>query len=131
MDLKTRLNIIKSVQPRYRKAFKKEKGVILTEIVGITGYNRKHTIVILGKKLGGRKRVKRYRVSKYQGVRWLLRKLWIISNFASGKRLQPAIPVYLDALLRHRELKVKAWERKLLTAISAATCDRLLKADRM
>lgn len=130
MDLKTRLSIIKSVQPKYRKAFKREKGAILTEIVGITGYNRKHTIVMLGKKLGGRKRVKRYRVSKYQGVRWLLRKLWVISNFASGKRLQPAIPVYLDALLRHKELKVKAWEKKLLLSISAATCDRLLKVDR-
>lgn len=130
MDLKTRLNIIKLVQPRYRKAFKREKGVILNEVVGVTGYNRKHAIVMLGKKLLRKRPVKRYRISKYQPVRWQLRKLWIISNFASGKRLQPAIPVYLDALLRHKELKVKAREKKLLLSISAATCDRLLKVDR-
>lgn len=130
MDLKTRLNIIASVQQRYRKASKREKRIILNEIVGVTGYNRKHAIVILGKKLLRKKSVKRYRVSKYQPVRWQLRKLWVISNFASGKRLVPAIPTYLDALLRHKELKVKAWEKKLLLSISAATCDRLLKVDR-
>lgn len=130
MDLRTRLNIIKSIQPRYKKASKKEKRMILNEIVGVTGYNRKHAIVILGKKLGRKKSVKRYRISKYQPVRWQLRKLWIISNFASGKRLVPALPIYLDALLRHKELKVKAWEKKLLLSISAATCDRLLKVDR-
>lgn len=130
MDLKTRLNVITSVQQRYRKASKKEKGVILNEVVGVTGYNRKHTIVILGKKFLRKRFVKRHRISKYQGVRWLLRKLWIISNFASGKRLVPAIPVYLDALLRHKELKIKIWEKKLLLSISAATCDRLLKVDR-
>lgn len=130
MDLKTRINIITSVQQRYRKAPKKEKGIILNEVVGVTGYNRKHTIAILSKKLLKRGSVKRHRISKYQPVRWQLRKLWIISNFASGKRLVPAIPIYLDALLRHKELKVKAWEKKLLLSISAATCDRLLKVDR-
>ena len=130
MDLKTRLNIIKSVQLRYKKSSKREKKVILDEVIGVTGYNRKHAIVMLGKKLEGRKKVRRYRISKYQEIRWLLRKIWIISNFASGKRLQPGIPVYLDALIRHKEIKVKVWERKLILSISAATCDRLLKVDR-
>jgi hypothetical protein len=130
MDLKTRLNIIKSVQLRYKRSSKGQKRAILDEVVGITGYNRKHAIVMLGKKLGKKKPVKRYRISKYQEIRWLLRKIWIISNFATGKRLQPGISVYLDALVRHKELKLKTWERKLILSISAAACDRLLKADR-
>lgn len=131
MDLKTRLNIIKSVQLRYKRSSKREKKVVLDEVVGITGYNRKHAIVMLGKDFGKKKLVKRYRVSKYQEIRWLLGKIWIISNFASGKRLVPGIPAYLDALIRHKEIKVKAWEKNLILSISAATCDRLLKADRL
>lgn len=87
MDSKTRLNIITSVQQRYKKVSKKEKGIILNEVVGVTGYNRKHAIVILRKKLVRERSVKRYGISKYQPVRWQLRKLWVISNFASGKRL--------------------------------------------
>ena len=58
MDLKTRLNIIASVQQRYRKTSKREKRIILNEIVGVTGYNRKHAIVLLGKKLFSKRSVK-------------------------------------------------------------------------
>jgi hypothetical protein len=54
----------------------------------------------------------------------------MISNFACGKRLVPAIPIYLEALERHQELVVSDKKKKLLLTISPATVDRLLKNDR-
>lgn len=42
----------------------------------------------------------------------------------------PAIPEFLESLLRFKEIKVNKSEKKLLLKISAATIDRLLKPDR-
>lgn len=114
---------------QYKKASKKQRGLILTEVVGLTGYHRKHARLLLIKP-PSKKNFRRNKSSKYQPVLSQLRKLWAVSNFACGKILIPAIPSLLKQLLKFNEIRVTEEERSLLLKISAATVDRLLKADR-
>lgn len=115
--------------PKYRKVPKKQKGLILTEVVSLTGYHRKHARKLLNNP-PSRKKFKRYRPSTYLCILPGLKKLWAVSNFSCGKILVPAIPEFLESLLRFKEIKVSRHDKKLLLQISAATVDRLLKAER-
>ena len=121
--------LLRIFSPKYRKVSKKQKGLILTEVVGLTGYHRKHARRLLVNP-PSRKKFKRYRPSTYLPILPKLKKLWVVSNFACGKILIPAIPEFLESLLRFKEIKVSRLERKMLLKISAATVDRLLKPDR-
>jgi hypothetical protein len=47
MSLKSRNELLESVQPRYLKASKFEKQKILDEFTSATGYHRKHAIRVL------------------------------------------------------------------------------------
>lgn len=121
--------VIRIFSPKYKKGSKKQKGLILTEVVSLTGYHRKHVRRLLNNPPSGKK-FKRYKPSRYLSILPQLKKLWVVSNFACGKILVPAIPELLESLLRFKEIKVNKPEKKLLLKISAATADRLLKADR-
>jgi len=113
----------------YRKASKKQRGLILTEVVSLTNYHRKHAGRLLNNP-PSRKKFKRYRPSKYIIILPLLKKLWAASNFSCGTILVPAIPEILESLLRFKEIRASQKDKKLLLKISSATVDRLLKADR-
>lgn len=131
MDLRTKKAIIREFSKGYQKATKKEKGEILNHVVLITGYHRKYAESVLRcSPAKNRKSTKRRKKSQYSQVFSILKKLWIISNYASGKRLVPVIPIYLEALERHKELLVSHKERRLLLTISPATADRLLVNER-
>lgn len=131
MDLKTKRTVVLELTGQYRKAIKKEKGEILDKLVSLTGYHRKYAIEVLRHPPAKTKLiVGRRKNSSYAEVFPKLKKLWVISNYATGKRLVPVIPLYLESLERHQELAVSAKERKLLLKISPATVDRLLKPER-
>lgn len=122
-------SLLRIYSPKYKKASKKQKGVILTEVVSLTGYHRKHIRKLLLYPPVKRK-FTRNRPSTYLSVLPKLRRIWAISNFSCGKILVPAIPNLLKALVKFKELKVTRQDKKLLLKISPATCDRLLKPDR-
>lgn len=130
MDLKTKQMVVRQLAKQYKKARKVQKGEILTELLRLTGYNRSYARFVLRKPPVWKRKQVRKKFSKYLVVIGILKKLWAISNFSTGKRLIPLIPVYLDSLERHKEFKVRAWEKKLLLKISPATCNRLLKSER-
>lgn len=131
MDLKTKQTVVNQLAKQYKKASKKEKGIILSELVRLTGYNRSYARFVLRTPLKTPKhKQRRIKVSKYLVVLVKLRKLWAVSNFACGQLLVPAIPALLKALVRFGEIKVTKEEKRLLLQISSATVDRLLKADR-
>lgn len=131
MDLKTRHEIIRATVKRYKRASRKERKQILNELISITGYNRKHAIVLLANPpKSPRKKIKRIRFSRYLKVLDKLKELWKISNYSTGQRLVPTIPAYIDALERFGALVLTDDERKLLLKISSATADRLLKHER-
>jgi hypothetical protein len=56
--------------------------------------------------------------------------VWATLGFACGKRLAAALPAMVEALERHGELDLDAGVRAQLLAISPATIDRRLAADR-
>lgn len=125
-----KLSVARAFSGEYKKSSKKEKTLLLNKLSKITGYSRKHLMAILPYPLVKR-RWQRKRISPYLSVLKLLKKLWVVSNYACGKRLAPMIPVYLSSLGRFHELpRTTKEERKLLRRISPATCDRLLAHDR-
>jgi len=122
--------IIRAFAKEYQKASKKRKGIILQEVVSLTGYHLKYTVGLLNKPPTKKKKQFRNKPSKYQSVLPQLKKLWVVSNFSCGKILVPAIPDLLKQLVKFKEVKVTVRERQLLFKVSAATVDRLLKIDR-
>ena len=123
-------SVVRAFSKAYIRSRKKGKSGILTGLVEMTGYSRKHLMEILSKAPKLRRRKVRIQKSRYMAVIKPLRLIWAVSNYACGQRLAPMIPSYLAALRRHRELIVSQEERGLLLAISSSTIDRLLKHDR-
>ena len=123
--------IIRAFAKDYKRATKRKRGSILEEVSRLTGYYTTYASELLNNPPRIRTKViRRSRPSGYLVILPQLKKLWIISNFSCGKILVPAIPELLESLLRFKEIKVGGAEKKLLLKISAATVDRLLKADR-
>jgi len=134
----------KVTAPRYQKAKKNQKGIILEEFAALTGYNRCYAAYLLriqGKKRYidrntvivadvGSKRVKPRRRFYDELVITVLVKIWLIMDCLCGKRLAPMLPELVPLLKKHKEITFdKTTEIKLLT-ISAATIDRLLKREK-
>lgn len=129
MEIKTRKIIVAKLSKEYKKSRRIKKKLLLDELIRLTGYNRSYARRVLRKPTKV-KQQHRNRISKYSLVLGVLKKLWYLSNFSTGKRLMPLIPILLASLQRHQELKVKMWEKRLLLKISPATCNRLLKGER-
>jgi hypothetical protein len=123
---------------RYRRASKKQKGQLLDELVALTGYNRWYAVGLL-RGHGARPQAQRGRVdrrSRQRGrvydaqVLAALRRVWVIMDCICGKRLVAVLPETIAVLERHGELQLEAATRQKLGAISAASIDRLLAAER-
>ena len=126
---------------RYQRASKKEKGKILGEFIELTGYHRVYARSLL--RMVERKVVReqpRRAESKSatvksrkiydQQVLVVLRQIWMILDYICGKRLVAIMPEVLGRLEYFGELKVEVEVRAKLLRISAATIDRLLRAER-
>lgn len=135
---------IRVTAPRYQKARKKQKGIILDEFIALTGYERDYAAAVLrshGRKVrisGGRtlvgdrtKTTRKPRQKVYDAlVVGALITIWHIMDYLCGKRLAPILAEVVPLLKKHKEVRIdKVTEKKLLT-ISAATIDRLLKPER-
>lgn len=104
---------------------------MIDQLVLATGYRRDYAShVLLSPPISPKKKLKRIRKSKYEVVFPPLRKIYGISNFASGKRLVGMIPSYVETLVRDRELFLADKQKELLLSISAATIERLISNER-
>jgi len=145
LTMKERKRIAAATAGRYRKAGKKEKGVILNEFGELTGFARSYAALVLrnqgrvvqvnrrlrlrgdvGKKLARPGRGPTY---DEQTVKVLVQ-VWRIMDYICGKRLAPVLGEMVERLLRHNELRCDAARRKKLARMSAATIDRLLRPER-
>ena len=126
MTQQAKAEIIKHYRRQYKRATKREKGRIIDIIAESTGYSRKHIIHALNEDVEIPKQITRDRVSRYESIIEPLEKIWAISNFLCGKRLEPFIPELLDSLKRHNEVNPTQEEEALLLSIRSATMDRLL-----
>jgi hypothetical protein len=145
LTMKERKRIAEATAGRYRKAGKKEKGVILNEFVELTGFARSYAALVLrnqgrvvtvSRKLRvrgdvGQKLPRRGRGPTYdeQTVKALVQ-VWRIMDYICGKRLAPVLGEIVERLLRHNELRCDAATSKKLARMSAATIDRLLRPER-
>ena len=139
-----RKTLAKATCERYRRGSKKEKGVILDELVKNTGLNRcyarrslrEHGLRVEVKPgiiLEGDARIrapKTRRVTYGPGVVAPLKELWVMSDYLSGKRLKPAIAGFIERLEACKELRLTKAIRAKLLRISSATIDRVLKSER-
>lgn len=131
MDLKTRQAFIRQMAPVYKKASKKEKSKILDQVVIATDYHRfRASWLLTHPPVSSRKKLKRVGVSKYEVIVSPLKKIYGISNFASGKRLVGMLPSYVETLTRDKEIFLAEKQVELLNSISAATIERLIKSER-
>jgi len=144
LTMKARQEVTKASAGQYRGASKKEKSKILDQFIATTGYSRwyarlvlrhegrrvqtdKQTIVVVERKSSIKRKRGRYYDEKVQTA---LVKLWRIMDYICGKRLQPALPELLPVLERHNEFNCDRETRAKLLRISAASIDRLLRAER-
>jgi len=138
LTMRERKAVTAVLRTRYRRASKKQKGRLLDELVGLTGYNRRYAAALLGERGASAARLRerverraRQRPRLYDApVLEALRHIWVIMDCICGKRLAAVLPETITVLERHGELALEAATRQKLSAISAATIDRLLAAER-
>jgi hypothetical protein len=141
--MQQRQAVVAKAAGRYQRSGKKEKGLILTELVELTEYSRVYARRVLrqqGKRIKQgrqsfiadvRSRSPRSRAPYYdEKVKATLIKIWRVLDYICGKRLQPALPELLEVLERHNELHCDRLTKEKLLRISAATIDRLLRSQR-
>lgn len=143
LTMQQRQAVVAKAAARYQRSRKKEKSLILRELVELTEYSRVYARRVLrlhgqrvkaGKQtLEGdfRKRAPRCRAPYYdEKVKVALSKIWRVMDYICGKRLQPALPELVIVLERHNELHCDRVTKAKLLRISAATIDRLLRSER-
>jgi len=144
LTVKERKKAVAIVSPRYQKARKKDKRLILDEFTELTGYGRRYASYVLrshGRKVwvnattriqgDVRKRATRKKPPVYDNeVLEALRKVWDIMDYICGKRLAPVLKETVIRLERCREIRISDKVREKLFKISPATIDRLLAKER-
>ena len=132
--MQARAEITAKYARAYRAATKVEKGVLLAELVAVTGWSRDHARRRLrqaAKPRAARPR-KRQRARKFSyDATKVLQRVWALSGGECGKYLAVAMPSLLAALERHGELvpgrdRYSPAVRAELLTMSAATIDRYL-----
>ena len=133
------------VTTRYAKAYvnagKRDKGRILDEVIGVTGWSRDNARRRLaaaarqppgvGRQVARTPRKQRAPKYSYDAVR-VLQRVWAASGGQCGKYLAASMRIQLDGLERHGELvfgqgRYSPAVRVELLAMSAASIDRYLK----
>lgn len=144
LTVKERKKAAAIVAPRYQKARKKDKGMILNEFIELTGYGRRYGSYVLrshGKKVWVnettimqgdiRKRNPRKKPHTYDNdVLIALKKIWDIMDYICGKRLAPVLKETVIRLEQCGEIRISEKVREKLFRISPATIDRLLAKER-
>jgi len=125
----------------YVKASKKDKGRVLDQVVGVTGWSRdnarRRLSAAASRPPGAGRRVakkpRKQRADKFSyDARLVLQKVWAASGGQCGKYLAASMSLQLDALERHGELvsgmdRYSPTVRAELLVMSAASIDRYLK----
>jgi len=127
MSRRSKRELLEEIRPRYLKAKRGEKKVMLGEFVATTGYHRKYAIRLLkhGRPPSSGKRHGLAKV--YQGeVVVVLEQIWEVCGRICSKRLQPFLPEVVKVLERWGELQVTPETKALLLSMSRSTMDRCL-----
>ena len=132
LSMAERKAVTRQMAKRYNKAGKGEKGKMLDELCALTGWTRRHSRRALTEALRAPARPTRRPRARTYGPEVVepLKFVWATLNGPAGKRLQPFMAEAVDALERHGELSVEPEFRSKLLAMSSATMDRAVAAER-
>src|SRR5262245_21346766 len=117
---------LERLRRRYAGRGKEGKGRLLDEFCEQYGYERKYAIKLLQKqrqRVGGQRRAGP--APKYEPVQQIVERIWSSAEQLCGKRLAPALELWLPHYPRHYG-RLLPTQQKLLKSISAATLDRML-----
>lgn len=139
--MQSRAEVTTRYAKAYARASKKDRGRILDEVIGVTGWSRDNARRRLaaaarqppgvGRSVARRPRKPRAPKYSYDAVR-VLQRVWAASGGQCGKYLAASMRIQLDGLERHGELAFGQGHysplvRGELLAMSAASIDRYLK----
>lgn len=138
LSLGTRREITKKYAADYAKASKKAKGVVLNELVTVTGWSRanaRRALSTARQRMGPGKTVVRKPRGRSYGYDTLkiLISVWRLAGMPSGKYLAATMDLWLPKLQAFGELDAQRMTpsvRAQLLKVSGATIDRLLKPTR-
>lgn len=111
---------------RYAGRGKEGKSRLLDEFCDHYGYERKYAIKLLGP--APAPAPEQFRPGpepKYEAIQDIVTRIWTCAEQLCGKRLAPALELWLPHYVRHYGPLLPT-QRKLLRTVSAATLDRLL-----
>src|SRR5690625_3821517 len=140
LSMATRAEVTSKYAKAYAKASKKDKGRVLDEVVGVTGWSRdnaRRRLTAAAKTSPGAGRqvavvARKQRAPKYSyDARKVLLQVWAASGGQCGKYLAVAMATLLDGLERHGELiegqgRYSAGGRAEWWSMSPPTIDRYL-----
>lgn len=123
--------LLPKLQARYARRSRESKSRMLDELCEDYGYERKYAIKLLRDSLPAPSGlVHPGPERRYTLIEPVVRAIWLAAEQPCGKRLAPALPLWLPHYERHHE-KLSARSRQLLGHISPATLDRLLAPARV
>lgn len=126
----TRRELKDAIRQRYQGTSDgRERRRILAEFVRVTGYHRKHALRVLNHSATAPEPRRRERLYD-EAVHQAPAVLWEAADRICGKRLRVPIPVLIEAMERHRHLRLDRVVRSRLLDISAATIDCVLRPQR-
>jgi hypothetical protein len=129
----SRHDLARGLAPRYVHASRREKGQLLNEFCAVTGYTRKHALVLLNQPpVEQRASIHRGRPPSYGPAEVaLLRMCWAATDGICSKRLAPFLPELLERLRRWHALRhISAETIQRVAYMSPSTIDRALAASR-
>ncbi|MGC8482594.1 MAG: transposase [Thermodesulfobium sp.] len=137
--MKERKAVVSEIAKRYKKAGKKQKGIILDELIALTGYNRSYACFLLSSyekivrmnnrvlKVDLTMKTKKKKSKYYDNdVKKALIKVWDVLDCPCGKRLKPVLPEIIYKLKEFKEIQIETDVEEKLFKISASTIDRIL-----
>jgi len=148
LNMKEKKAVTGEYKPRYQKASKKEKKVLLDEFTRLTGYHRKSAVRLLGAKpvkqvllcIDGKPvkvKAEKRRPSNRKGKRIYtdevisaLRQVWTFFWFKCGKILAPLMRQQMQYIAAWPAFGITEETAEKLKKISPASIDRYLKKDK-
>lgn len=127
MTVKFRMDYLKAICSRYRKASKALKSAILDEFCKVCGYNRKYAIRKLALPPEPKPSCTRHRKKTYNSQLFsIVEAIWEAANYPWSARLKEILRLWLPWAKKRYPISAEM-EKKFL-AISPSTLDRRLKA---